>query len=161
MQQVERTTHRKVRVPNAFPDGIGNIPDSTSPGFARAFKCSYVNREGADRSLLDGYAGQLNVRPLTEEVIRTYSEYMWQFTFFWPASKKVLDSYSAETGDSYQNTLLLPFVTNQGNDRCDLIEVVEWVFSVDKTSGEIAKSFRPAYQMEAHRENGIPQECTG
>lgn len=143
----------------SYPDSIGNISDPTSPGFARVFKCGYVNRIGADRNLLDGYAGQLNIRPLSKEAIKTYSEYMWQFTFFWPARKKVLDSYSAETADSYQNTLSLAFVTNRGNDQCDLVEVVEWVYSVDKISGEISKSFRPVYQMEARQVNGIAQEC--
>lgn len=143
-----------------YPDSVGNITNPTSPGFARVFKCSYVDRDGADRNLLNGYAGQLNTRPLSENVIRMYAEYMWQFTFFWPARKLVLDSYSAETSNSYQNTLLLAFVTNQGNGDCDMIEVVDWVFTVDKTSGEIAKSFRPVYQMEARQINGTAQECT-
>lgn len=143
----------------SYPDSIGNVPDPTSPGFSRVFKCSYVNRDGADRNLLDGYAGQLNIRPLSKDVIRTYSEYMWQFTFFWPARKKVLDSYSTQTADSFKHTLVLAFISNQGTNRCDMIEVVDWVFSVDKSSGEISKSFRPVYQMEAELENGTPYEC--
>ena len=61
----------------SYPDGVGNISDPTSPGFARIFKCSYVNRAGADRNLLDGYAGKIGIRPLSEEVIKTYAEYMW------------------------------------------------------------------------------------
>ena len=144
----------------SYPDSIGNVSGPTSPGFARVFKCSYINRDGADRNLLNGFAGQLRVRPLNEEVIKTYSEYMWQFTFFWPATKKVLDSYSTEASDAFHNTLLLAFLTNQGDDECDLIEVVDWVFSVDKSSGEIAKSFRPVFQMEAHQVDGSPQECS-
>lgn len=145
----------------SFPDSIGNVPGSTSPGFARVFKCNYVNRDGADRNLLDGYAGQLNARPLSEAAISTYSEYMWQFTFFWPASKKVLDTYSAESAEDYSNTLVLAFITNQGTGACDLIEVVEWEFALDKSSGEISKHYRPVYQMEAQLDNGIPRECTG
>jgi hypothetical protein len=145
----------------AYPDSIGNISDPTSPGFARVFKCEYVNRDGVDRNLLDGYAGKLNARPLSEETIKTYSEYMWQFTFFWPARKKVLNSYSTQSADSYSNTLVIALITNQGDDRCDLVDVVEWAFSVDKTSGELSKSFRPVFQLEAHQVNGVPQECPG
>jgi len=145
----------------SYPDSIGNIPGSTSPGFARVFKCGYVNRDGADRNLRDGYAGELNVRPLTEDVIKSYSEYMWQFTFFWPARKKVLESFSAEKSDRFENTLLLIFVTNQGDGNCDLIELVDWIFSVDKSTGQITKTFRKIYETEAKLVDGGPQECTG
>ncbi len=143
----------------SYPDSIGNITDPTSPGFARVFKCSYVNRDGVDRNLRDGYAGILNIRPLTEEVIRTFSEYMWQFTFYWPARKNVLETFSAEQENTYQHTLLLAFLTNQGTNKCDLIEVVDWVFTVDKTDGQITKEFIYLYRMEAQLVNRIPQKC--
>ena len=143
----------------SYTSGVGNIIDSTSPGFARIFKCSYVNRDGVDRNIRDGYAGTLNVRPLSKEVIRTYTEYMWQFTFFWPAQKKVLETFSSETGAAFQHTLLLAFATKQGTDQCDLIEVVDWVFSVDKESGQITKEFRLLYDMEAQLVNGVPVRC--
>jgi len=143
-----------------YPDSVGNVSDPTSPGFARIFKCSYIDRIGADRNLRDGYAGKFNVIPLTEESIRTYVEYMWQFTFFWPARTMVVDSFSSETPDSYQNTLLLVLVTNRGNDNCDLIELVDWEFGVDKESGQITKSFRRISQLEAQIVDGVPQECT-
>ena len=140
--------------------GVGNITDPTSPGFARVFKCSYVNRDGVDRNLRNGYAGTLNVRALSKDVIRTYAEYMWQFTFFWPAKKKVLETFSTETDSAFQHTLLLAFMTKQGADQCDLIEVVDWVFSVDKNDGHITKEFRFLYDIEARLvDNGIPQKC--
>ena len=143
----------------AYPDSIGNITDPTSPGFSRVFKCSYVNRDGVDRNLRDGYAGTLNVQPLNEEAISTFAEYMWQFTFFWPAQKTVLDSYSDELADTYQHTLMLAFVTNQGFDKCDLVEVVDWIFTVDKDDGQMTKEFKLLYQFDAELVNGIPQKC--
>ena len=143
----------------AYPDGIGNITDPTSPGFARVFKCSYVNRDGVDRSLRDGYAGTLNVQPLSEEAIRTFVEYMWQFTFFWPAQKTVLDSLSDELADSYRHTLMLAFVTNQGFDKCDLVEVVDWAFTVEKDNGQMTKEFIFLYQFDAQLINGLPEKC--
>lgn len=143
----------------AYPDGIGNITDSTSPGFSRVFKCSYVNRDGVDRNLRDGYAGTLNIQPLSEEAIRTFVEYTWQFTFFWPARKTVLDSYSDESANSYQHTLMLAFVTNQGFDKCDLVEFVDWIFTVDKEDGQMTKEFKLIYQFDAELVNGTPKKC--
>lgn len=69
------------------PDSVGNIANATSSGFARIFKCNYVDRVGVDRNLRNGYAGTINRSPLSSAVIRDYSQYMWQFTFFWPAEK--------------------------------------------------------------------------
>ena len=144
----------------SYPDGLGNITEPTSPGYARVFKCNYVRRDYVDRNVRDGYAGTLNMRPLSEEALRTFSEYMWQFTFFWPATKKVLATSSTEQVDTYQHTLLLAFATNQGTGECDLIEVVDWVFTVDKSDGKITKDFVPLFEFQAHLINGIPQRCT-
>jgi hypothetical protein len=143
----------------AYPDGIGNITDPTSPGFARVFKCSYANRDGVDRNLRDGYAGTLNVAVLTQNNMQIFSEYLWQFTFFWPARKKVLETYSTEQKNSLQHALLLAFVTNQGIDKCDLIEVVDWTFEVDKSNGQITKEFRLVHQMNAQLVDGVPEKC--
>ncbi len=142
-----------------YPDSLGNITGPTSPGFSRVFKCSYVNRDGVDRNLLNGYAGTLNVRPLNEEAMRIFVEYMWQFTFFWPAQKTVLDSFSDEQTSVYEHTLMLAFVTNRGFDKCDLIEVVDWVFAVDKENGRMTKEFKLLYQFDAEVVNGVPQIC--
>ena len=145
----------------SYPDSIGNISDPTSPGFSRVFKCSYVNRDGTDRNLRNGFAGKLNASPLSQHVVKTYAEYMWQFTFFWPARPKVLNSYSAETADEFQNTLQLILVTNQGDARCDLTEVIDWEFSVDRNTGQITKTYRKLYETEAQLIDGSPQECAG
>lgn len=143
----------------AYPDGVGNIDDLTSPGFARVFKCSYVNRDGADRNLRDGYAGTFNSRPLSIDSMKTYAEYMWQFTFFWPARKTVLETFSSEQPNAYQHTLVLAFVSNQGADKCDLVELVNWVFTVDKSDGTITKKFELVRRMEAQLVDGAPQLC--
>lgn len=143
----------------SYQDSIGNISDPTSPGFARVFKCSYVNRDGVDRNLRDGYAGTFNKKPLTQDLVRTYSEYMWQFTFFWPRRKTVLETFSEEQDNAYRHTLLLAFVTNQGTEKCDLIEVVDWVFTVDKENGQMTKKFKLLYQFDAELVNGAPHKC--
>jgi hypothetical protein len=145
----------------AYPDGIGNISDLTSPGFSRVFKCGYVNRDGVDRNLRNGYAGTLNVRPLNTDVVKELAEYLWQFTFFWPAQKTVLSAYSEERADAYEHTLTLAFVTNQGFDRCDLVELVDWTFAANRDSGNVTKSFQLIRQFEAELVNGTPTLCDG
>lgn len=142
------------------PESIGNVTALTSPGFARVFKCSYVDRENVDRNLRDGYAGKLHAPLLTEQTMRTFAEYLWQFTFFWPAQKTVLETFSSEQQIFVRHTLVLAFLTNRGTDQCDLIEVIDWVFSVDKNSRRIEKEFKPVYQFDATLVDGMGQKCT-
>lgn len=143
----------------SYPDSIGNVSSPTSPGFSRVFKCNYVNREGVDRNLRNGYAGTVGLRPLTAGTVRDYVEYMWQFTFFWPARKTVLESFTEEFGGTFRHTLLLAFVNKQGFGKCDLIEVVDWIFKVDQGTGQVTKEFRLLYSFEAEKSNGTPRRC--
>lgn len=144
----------------SYTESVGNISDLTSPGYARIFKCSYINRDGVDRNLRDGYAGTLNVEPLTEQSVSTFSEYLWQYTFFWPTRKKVLETFSFSQEGILQHTLVLALLTNRGTDACDLIEIVDWVFSVNRSNGEATKTFNYLYQLEAQLVNGIPEKCS-
>ena len=143
----------------SYEDDVGNIADITSPGFARVFKCSNTVRDGVDRSLLTGYAGTLNSRPLGNDTVRLFAEYLWQFSFFPQRYKKVLDSYSGWSSTSPSHTLLLGFATNQGDARCDLIEVVEWRFSANSSSGETTSRFDVVRTFEAEVVDGSPRLC--
>ena len=143
----------------AYENDVGNIDDVTSPGFARVFKCSNIDRNGVDRSLLTGYAGKINAQPLDSSSIRGFVEYLWQFAFFPANRKKVIDSYGAATDRALQQTLVLAFATNQGANRCDLLEVAEWRFSVDRFSSEVSKSFAIVRSFEATLENGTARIC--
>ncbi|MGI9205831.1 MAG: hypothetical protein ACR2Q3_17585 [Woeseiaceae bacterium] len=143
----------------SFPDDVGNTGNDTSPGFARVFKCSSIDRSGVDRNLRSGYGGTLNTRPLTSDVVRDFAEYLWQFTFFETSNRKVLDSYSTDNVNSYDHTLLLGFVINQGFGQCDRIEVVDWTFSADKLTGTVSRDFRFLFSLEAQLREGIPEQC--
>ena len=143
----------------SYDDDVGNIADITSPGFARVFKCSNTVRDGVDRSLLTGYAGTLNSRPLGNDTVRLFAEYLWQFSFFPQRYKKVLDSHSEWSSTSPSHTLLLGFATNQGYARCDLIEVVEWRFSANRSSGEVTSQFDVIRTFEAELIDGSPRLC--
>ncbi len=143
----------------SYGNSVGNIDDLTSPGFSRVFKCSYATRDGVDRSLLSGYAGKINARPLSSEVLREYVEYLWQFTFFNVSAKSVLESYGTDSADALQRTLLLGFATLQGADQCDLVEVVEWTFSADLLTGEVVSQFDPVLSFQAELRDGVPAVC--
>lgn len=142
-----------------YNDGVGSVERATSPGYARVFKCSAVNRDGVDRNLRDGYAGLLNARPLSTATVKEFAEYLWQFTFFASKERKVLQSFTRETSDRIEHTLLLGLAHSQGFDRCDRIEVIDWVWSVDKATGEVSKSYNPLYEMEAKLTAGVPETC--
>lgn len=142
-----------------YSGGVGNVPRATSPGFARVFKCGAVNRDGVDRNLRDGFAGTLNVRPLTAGALKDFTEYLWQFTFFASKERKVLQSFSRETADAFEHTLVLGIAHSQGFERCDRIEVIDWVWTVNKSSGEISKSYNPLYELEARLDGGVPTSC--
>ncbi len=112
-----------------------------------------------DRNLRNGYGGTLNIRPLSADIVREFAEYLWQFTFFETSQRKVLDSFSTERPDVYDHTLLLAFVINQGFGQCDRVEVVDWVFSADKSTGEVTRDFRFLFSIEAQLVDGNPEQC--
>lgn len=143
----------------SYADDVGNVEGLTSPGFARVFKCSRIDRNGVDRNLRDGYAGRLNLRPLTADSVREFVEYMWQFTFFASMEKKVLQSFSTERDGTIDHTLVLALAYSQGYGQCDRIDVVDWTWRADKTSGEVRKSYDLLYSLNAQIVDGVPTEC--
>jgi len=141
----------------AYEQDVGNITEPTSPGYARVYKCSNTSRDGVDRAELNGYAGTLNVRPLERSDIRTFAEYLWQFTWFPARRSIVLDSLGTASGNG--RTLLLAFATNQGHGRCDLVEVAEWAFTADPGSGRVEQAFRVVRSFEAEQVDGTIALC--
>lgn len=143
----------------AYTEDVGNIADITSPGYARIFKCSYTNRDGVDRRLLNGYSGRINAARLDTATLREFTEYLWQFRFFNASRKMVIDSYGISGPSTLQHALVLAFVINQGADTCDRVDVVEWRFGADADNGEISKQFQNLHSFEATLSQGIPRFC--
>lgn len=143
----------------SFPDDIGNVGATTSPGFSRIFKCEHVDRNGVDRNLRNGYGGTLNTRPLNASVVREFAEYLWQFVFFDASRRIVLDTNTVERQNSFDHSMLLAIVLNQGFDQCDRIEIVDWLFSTDKLTGEVTRKFQFLYAFEAQLATGSPSQC--
>ena len=142
-----------------YTEDVGNITDPTSPGYARVFKCNYTDRSGVDRNLLDGYSGRLFVEPANSASLQAFVEYLWQFRFFNVSRKSVIASYGDTNGSDLTHTLLLALVVNQGSDRCDRVDVVEWRFLYDNTRQEMTREFDTIRSFEAEMINGVPQFC--
>lgn len=142
-----------------YGSDAGNVGDPMSPGFARVFKCSNTNRDGVDRTLLDGYAGAINSRPIGPTAVRDFTEYLWQFRFFPSARGVVLDSVKGSANNHFQQTLKLAFRHRQGADRCDRIELADWRFSVDRATGYVEKRFSTGRSFEARLVAGTPTIC--
>jgi len=143
----------------SYTQDVGNIADITSPGYGRVFKCNHTNRDGVDRSLLDGYSGRLNATQLGAATLREFTEYLWQFTFFNVTSKKVIASYTSADSATLRHTLLLALVVNQGADSCDRVDVVEWRFTANPENGEISREFETVRSFEATLSSGNPSFC--
>lgn len=142
-----------------YTESIGNISELTTPGFARVFKCGHTNRNGVDRAIIDGYSGRLDAARLNSETLREFSEYLWQFTFFNVSQKKVIGSVATMEAAGPGHMLLLAFVINQGANSCDRIDVIEWRFSANATSGDIFGQFDTVRSFEATHSDGISTLC--
>ena len=142
-----------------YTQDVGNISDPTSPGYARVFKCNYADRTGVDRNLLDGFAGRLMAQPVSNESLRAFVEYLWQFRFFNVSRKAVIASYGKQDVAGPTHTLLLALVVNQGSNQCDRVDVVEWRFRYDSARQEMHREFDTIRSFEAEMSNGSPRFC--
>jgi len=142
-----------------YTQDLGNITEPTSPGYARIFKCDYADRNGVDRDLLDGYSGMLSADAAAAQRLREFTEYLWQFRFFNVQRKVVVESNGGRLGNDLTHTLLLAFVVNQGSDRCDRVDVNEWRFTRNATTGEVSRDFETIRSFEAQLAAGTPQIC--
>jgi hypothetical protein len=143
-----------------YTQDLGNITDPTSPGYARVFKCDYADRNGVDRNLLDGYSGMLPAEAAAAQRLREFTEYLWQFRFFNVQRKIVVESNGGRSGNNLTHTLLLAFVVNQGSGRCDRVDVTEWRFTRDSSTGEVTRDFQTIRSFEAELISGVPQTCS-
>ncbi|MEM7432307.1 MAG: hypothetical protein AAF351_10310 [Pseudomonadota bacterium] len=144
----------------SYQDDVGNIDDITSPGFARVLKCRYADRQGVDRIAFNGYAGHLKNEPLDANSMRVFAEYFWQFRFFPTSTQKVIASDSVQTAATIDQTLLIAFATVQGAGQCDQIEVAEWRFSANRSTGRVHKYFETITIFEARLEAGQVSLCS-
>ncbi len=142
-----------------YEQDVGNVNDLTSPGYSRVFKCDSANRDGVDRSLVDGYSGRLTADLVDSVVLKQFTEYLWQFRFFDVSRKVVINSLGSQGADGPTHTLVLAFVVNQGTDRCDRVDVVQWQFQADSVNHEVNREFEVIRSFEAEMSGGSPRFC--
>ncbi len=142
-----------------YTQDIGNVDEPTSPGFARVFKCSNTSRDGVDRSVLDGFAGRINTRPVDAAAVREFTEYLWQFRFFATGRRVVLESRAESSSDAAEHVLRIAFRNSQGVGNCDRVEVADWRFSANHGSGDVEKTFTTVRSFEAQFVDGAATLC--
>ncbi|MDJ0710488.1 MAG: hypothetical protein QNJ14_08865 [Woeseiaceae bacterium] len=142
-----------------YTQDVGNVSSPTTPGFARVFKCEHTNRDGVDRNLPDGFAGIIDPAQLSQERLRDFTEYLWQFAWFNVSRKKVIESRPVTGSGTLRHTLVLALVNNQGTGACDRIDVVEWRFEASRATGEITRHFDLHHSFEATLEGGVARLC--
>ncbi len=142
-----------------FTRALTAVPDWA--GLARVFKCSFLDRSGANRRDVTGPAGRLNVRPMSAASLKAVTEYLWTFSQFNNHANVVLATATAETADAWRHTLTMATLTpGAGSDSgCDLVEVRDWEMSVDRGDGELSWALRPVKTLSASRGDGVAQVC--
>jgi hypothetical protein len=125
----------------------------------RIYKCAYLNRAAANLRSPTGEAGQLNVRPLTSDELRRFSEYFWQFTTYNNFGHVVLKSSGSSTG-SLEHTLHIASLVRGGvSASCDRVDVVAWRHRVNGTTGALTLDVQPLWSFGAHESAGIAELC--
>jgi len=123
---------------------------------SRIYKCTYLDRAGANLRAAAGAAGQLNARPLTSMQLRRLSEYVWQFTTYNNYGHVVLKS----AGSAVEHTLHIANLIRGGvSATCDRIDVIAWSHRVDSATGALSLDVRPLFSFGARESAGVAQLC--
>jgi hypothetical protein len=126
----------------------------------RVFKCGYVDRSDANLRESEGAAGKLNLRPLTQAELQTFSEYLWQFTSYNNFGHAVLKSSSASSASTLAHTLHMGSLVRHGlSSSCDRIDIIAWRHSVDTSSGALTLDVETLFSFGARESNGLVELC--
>lgn len=126
----------------------------------RVFKCAYVDRSAADLRVSEGAAGQLNLRPLTAVELRTFSEYLWQFTSYNNFGYAVLKSSGESSAATLTHTLhIAALVRNGMSETCDRIDIVAWRHTLDPSSGTLTLDTETEFSFGARESDGVVELC--
>lgn len=130
--------------------------------YERIFKCTYVDRSGADLRAGSGPAGRLNRQPLSPEDLTTLVEYLWQFSAYNNAGNAVLTSTAFDDVDGPGHTLTLASLRSGAGavNGCDQVTVWDWTFVVDRDTGTLTSERQTLTQFDSRNDNGAPERCT-
>lgn len=107
----------------------------------RVYKCSYYDNE------------KLMKRPLSTMDIKYFSEYTWQFTSYNNANVVVLSS----NANGNENTIEM--VSYVPGSPCDEFAVVDWVWNLNFTTGELNQHVETKQVFRATFTNGQVTIC--
>lgn len=137
--------------------------DPASPQFThmyRVFKANVLDRNGVDRGDEDGeYKGRITSAEITAEKVKLILEYLWLFTISNNYYNTVLDSYTAETADSFIHIMNQASLTTNNNDNCDTIQVYEIRYTIPKVSGFVWKDKSLTHRFSTRRVGDRIETC--
>lgn len=126
----------------------------------RVFRCSYLDRSATDLASESGPAGMLKPRPLTASELRDLAEYLWRFTPFNNADYVVEASVGTASGTALTHRIemwRLQPAAIAGD--CDVVQAVNWIHTLDTTSGALSRSVERLGSFRARRSQGLVSLC--
>jgi hypothetical protein len=138
------------------------LRNGTPQGYLRqrVYKCAYLSRSTVDLNASSGQAGILYARPLNAAMLKTLSEYLWQFTTYNNFGNVVLSSSGVAGSNSLTHSLMIASLTRATTTgSCDSINVVEWQHRVDTITGDMTLNSTPVMNFRAQESNGAVSVC--
>jgi hypothetical protein len=137
-------------------------PRSTSLGTdqMRVYRCTFLDRVGADVARITGAAGHINKRPLTGADVKWTLEYLWRFSIYNNLDNVVLRSAAVSDAASPAHELTLAqLVHGAGANGCDRVRVFAWSYRADAASGALLGEQRDLWTFDARRDSSTVQLC--
>ena len=126
----------------------------------RVFKCGYVDRAAANLRSTEGPAGQLNLRPLTADELRRFSEYLWLFTSYNNFGHTVLKSGGSPSAATLTHTLHIASLARKGiSATCDRVDVLAWRHTLDTSTGSLTLDVETEFSFGAREGAGVVELC--
>ena len=144
------------------PLQVDNGDGTSREVYARAFKCSVLDRTGVDVAVLDGYGGQISPtmpKEILSVAIVDISEYLYTIRDWNDLTVKVLETSDFEDSNSSTHHIKLVSVLPNGDGSCDTVEVGDWQFRADNYDKTISRSYIVKDQFSAKVVNGQPKVC--
>lgn len=127
---------------------------------SRVYKASVIDRSGVDLSQSGSYQGKIVASTYSATLVKQIIEYLWTFSFSNNYGNAVLESSTIETSSSFTHTLLEAKMTSNGTSSCDIIEVFESYYFIDKATGEIWKTTQSLRTLQATFNGTFASLCT-
>ena len=126
----------------------------------RVYRCTFLDRVGANIARMTGAAGHINKRPLTSADVKWTLEYLWRFSVYNNVDNAVLKSAAAAHAASPAHELTLAqLVPGAGANGCDRVRVFAWNYRADAASGALQSEQRDLWSFDARRDNSTVQLC--